>query len=155
MSASFGNDLKFFDFGADSNLAAAGDLGNVFFCYAPVEVVEFGCFITTDLVPGGTSVAVADLDITTASVGVTGAETAAPARGSASVTLNTSSSNVTHQDGKILKMQCDFTAEKGDTITCQGLAVVSSGAGRFYMLYRLRGQLDKEPGVQREAVAAE
>lgn len=154
MSASFGNDLVLFDFGADADLNAAADLPNVFFCYAPIEVVEFGLFITTNLVPGGVSVAVADLDITSASVGVVGAETVAPARGSASVTLNTSSSNVTHQDGKILKMATDFTAEKAETITCQGLSV-TSGAGRFYMLYRLRGQLDKEPGVQREAVAAE
>lgn len=154
MSASFGNDLQFFDFGADADLNAAADLSNVFFSYTPVDVVEFGLFITTDLVPGGVSVAVADLDITSASIGVTGAETSAPTRGAASVTLNTSSSNVTHQDGKILKMACDFTAEKGETITCQGLSV-TSGAGRFYMLYRFRGQLDKEPGVQREAVAAE
>ena len=155
MSASFGNDLQFFDFGADSDLSAAADLGNVFFCFLPVQVVEFGCFITTNLVPGGTTVAVADLDITSASIGTTGSETTAPTRGSASVTLNTSSSNVTHQDGKVLNMQCDFTAEKGETITCQGLANVTSGAARFYMLYRVRGQSQKDAGVQREAEAAE
>ena len=132
--------VRIFDFGADSALQTGGDLGNIFFCYVPIRVVEVGCFITTDLVPGGASVELTEFDITSASVGLTGTETTAPSRGSASFSLTTSLSNVTHEDGKCLYERTDFTVEKGETLIAQGLANVTSGAGRIYMLYHPRGQ---------------
>ena len=153
MSYSLGNDVQFFDFGADSDLSSAADVGT-FFAFMPIQVVEVGCFITTDLVPGGTSVEVCEFDITSASVGVTGAETTAPTRGSSSFSLTTSSSNVTHENGKCLYERCDFTVAKGETLIAQGLANVTSGAGRIYMLYRPMGQAATVANNQEGGVAA-
>lgn len=151
---SWTNDITYFEFGADADLNAAGDVGT-FYAYQNIQVLEVGCFITTDLVPGGASVEVAEFDITSASVGIVGSEATAPTRAASSVSLTTSSTNATHQDGKILAEQCDFTVAKGETLTCQGLANVTSGAARFYMLYRPTGQSLSDAGVQRGAVAAE
>ena len=155
MSCSYGNNVSFFDFGADSALQTAGDLGNVFYAYMPVQVVEVGCFVTTQFVPNGTSQEMVEFDITSASVGVTGAEVTAPARGSASFSLTSSSSNVTHEDGKCIYERCDFTVQKGETLTAQGLAISgASGAGRVYMLYRPLGQRAVVANNQEGGVAA-
>jgi hypothetical protein len=133
---------------------AAGDNTAVFIAPTKVQIVEVGVLITTNLVPGAASVSLIDFDITSASIGPTGAEVTAPTRGSSSATIVTSSSNVTHQDGKILSKQVDFTMEKGETLTCQVLGG-TSGNGTPYIIYELVGQSTKEPGEQRSGVAAE
>lgn len=132
--------IQFFDFGADSDVSMAGDIGT-FFAYVPIHVVEVGCFVTTDLVPGAASRELVEFDITSASVGVPGAaETTAPTRGSSSFSLTGPSTNVTVRDGKCIYERCDFTVAKGETLIAQGLAVATSGAIRCYMLYHTLGQ---------------
>ena len=96
------SNVQFFDFGADSDLAAAADLGNVWYGFVPIRVVEVGCMVTTNYIPGGASIEMCEFDITSASVGVTGTETTAPSRGTSSFSLTSSSSNVTHEDGKCI-----------------------------------------------------
>ena len=146
--------VRFFDFGADSDLNAAADLANVFYAHVPIRVLEVGLFVTTNMVPGGASVEICEFDITSASVGVTGAEVTAPSRAASSFSLTSSSSNVTHEDGKCVYERCDFTVAKGETLTAQGLGVITSGAGRIYMLYQPLGQADKVANTQDGGTAA-
>jgi hypothetical protein len=144
--------VRFFNFGAYAD--AAEDMVDVFYAYVPIRVVEVGCFITTNIVPGGTSVEICEFDITSASVGVTGAEGTAPSRGSSTFSLTTSSTNVTHEDGKCLYERCDFTVGKGETLTAQTLSGATSGAGQIYMLYQPLGQADKVANNQDGGTAA-
>ena len=145
--------VLYFDFGADSDLSAAADVGT-FYCYVPIRVVEVGCFVTTNYVPGGASIEMCEFDITSASGGVTGAETAAPSRAASSFSLTSSSGNVTHEDGKCIYERCDFTVAKGETLIAQGLATGTSGAGRIYMLYYTLGQGAVVANNQEGGVAA-
>ena len=145
--------VQYFDFGADSDLAAAADVGT-FFCFVPIRVVEVGCFVTTNYIPGGASIEMCEFDITSASVGVTGTETAAPSRATAAFSLTSSSSNVTHEDGKCIYERTEFTVAKGETLIAQGLATGTSGAGRIYMLYYTLGQGAVVANNQEGGVAA-
>lgn len=148
-------DFQIFQYAADDLASAAtGDNTAIFYAPCRIQVVEVGVHITTNLVPGGASVNLIDFDIVSASQGPTGAETVAPARGSAVTTIVTSSSNVTHQDGKVLSRQVDFTLEKGESLVCQVLGG-TSGNGVPYIVYTTRGQNSKEAGEQRSGAAAE
>ena len=154
MPVTDGAGLQVFNYASD-DLGAAGDNTSVFFAPTRIQIVEVGVHITTDLVPGAASVEVAEFDITSASVGATGAETTAPTRAAASASLTSSSSNVTHQDGKVLSEKVDFTMEKGESLTCQITGSATSGNGVPYILYRIAGQQLPEAGEQRGGEAAE
>ena len=141
---------------ATDDLGASGDNSTVFTAYMPLQVVEVGIEITTDLVPGGTSVEVCEFDITVpATGGVTGSKSTGAARQASSFSLTTSSSNVTHEASTFLSEKCDFTMEKGDTLTVQMTGTPTSGNGEPYIIFRYRGQLAKEPVEQRGGEAAE
>ena len=148
-------ELHAFNFATD-DLGAAGDNTIVFDAKMRIHVVEIGTTITTDLVPGAVTVDVYDVDITSVALGgVTGSRTTAPARGAASATLTTSSTDVTHEVGVVLTEKVDFTMEKGELLTVQMTGTPTSGNGVPYILYHFAGQSLVEAGEQRGAEAAE
>ena len=153
---SWNNSYVTFEFAGD-DLGAAGDNGTTFTCFSPIQVVEVGIFVTTDLVPGAADVSVASWFVRTASVGVVGAaETTAPTT-SATISGNITSQTTdeTTRDGKLIHNQVDFTVAKGEQVIVTMTGTPTSGNGIPYMVYRLAGQSQAPVNTQRSGAAVE
>lgn len=137
------------------DVSVAADSSAYFVACSRVKVIQVGCYVTTDIVTGGTSVLLFEFDRTTASQGVTASETTAPARSSALANINGPTTSVTVQDGKVITENCDFVLEKGERLNCQCSGTATSGNATPFILYQDAGEGAKEAGQQRGGLAVE
>lgn len=114
------------------DLGATGDSAEVFNVVAPCTAYAIGCLITTDFVVGASAQLSFDRRITTGSD--TGRLT-----GTAGLGLISGTANATYTAGKVLINRITpVDLNPGDQIIINVVDAGTSGAGRHFVLYRMR-----------------